>query len=107
MDYTKEQVEAAVLNIKERSHAYKQCFGSEWGKRVLADLILFCRGFETPCDPDSVNRTYMLLGRHEVFTKIAREMNLTPTQLATIYTGGKITLIDETPTPENEEEDDD
>lgn len=100
MNFTQEEVEAAVLAVKERQHAYKQCFRSEWGQRVLQDLIRFCRGFETPCDPESDRKTYILIGRHEVWTKIARELSLTPAQLAAIYTGGKITLIDETPEEE-------
>jgi hypothetical protein len=102
--FTKEQVEASILTIRERQTAYRRTFMSPEGVEVLMDLIKFCRGFESAAVPGDSDRTFMLLGRQEVFQRIAQELCLTPAQLATIYSGGRIKLVDETAEEEHEDD---
>lgn len=57
---------------------------------LLQDLALFCGASETPAIklPDKtldVNMTLVMLGRHEVFMRIARFLNLTTSELFDIY----------------------
>lgn len=57
---------------------------------LLKDLALFCGALETPAVvlPDKtldVNRTLVMLGRHEVFMRIARFLNLTTSELVHYY----------------------
>jgi hypothetical protein len=101
--FTKEEVEATVAAIKDRKAAYRQTFFGETGSRVLSDLIMFCRGFESAAVPGDRDRTFMLLGRQEVYQRIIQELCLTPAQLATLYSGGRIRLVDETEEEENED----
>jgi hypothetical protein len=75
--------------------AYKLAFGSPAGQAVLMDLVPFCRALETciaadkgkPVDRD---RTMVLLGRHEVFLRIQKFLNLSYEQLFQLQTGQSI-----------------
>lgn len=64
--------------------AYKLAFGSPAGEAVLEDLAQFCRAHATcatapgPGKPIDVQRTFMVLGRNEVWHRIQRFIAMTP-----------------------------
>ena len=60
-----------------RHRAYKDTFNSPQGKQVLADLRKFCRATLPTANVDSVNTTYLLEGRREVFLRIMSHLQLT------------------------------
>ncbi len=66
-----EQIKAyrLVLGVKTHAHA-----------TVLEDLAQFCKWGETPFHP-SERETCVMIGRQQVFTRIARFLNLPDDQL--------------------------
>jgi hypothetical protein len=51
----------------------------------LADLAVFCRAAETCAVPGDRDRTMMLIGRNEVWLRIAQHMHMTGEQLFALY----------------------
>ena len=77
---------APKLNfLTGRKTDYQHVFNSPAGERVLADLAVFCRAVETCAVPGDRDRTFMLLGRNEVFQRIQQHLNRTPEQLLALY----------------------
>lgn len=70
--------------------AYKLTFGSPAGEQVLEDLAKFCRAHRTcatapgPGQPIDVQRTFMVLGRNEVWHRIQRLITMTPGEAAAL-----------------------
>ncbi len=82
----KNVIERARSMLMRRKTAYKGTFESEYGKIVLQDLAIFCRGTTTTFDKD--DRVHALLeGRREVLMRIAQHMNLSFEDLWVMYDG--------------------
>lgn len=58
------------------SAAYRRAFGTPGAEAVLADLGDFCRARSAPFVAGDAMATGVLIGRQEVFHKIARYLNL-------------------------------
>lgn len=64
---------------RKRKAAYQTAFKTGVGPQVLADLVVFCRAFETTAnDP-------ILEGRRQVWIRIMKHLNFTPEELAVLY----------------------
>lgn len=75
--------------LRRRSRGYGQTFMTGPGNIVLQDLAKFCRANETTFDADP--RIHAVLeGRREVWLRIQQHLNLSPSQLYTLYNGGAI-----------------
>lgn len=60
-----------------RLQAYRNVFSSDDGKLILADLKKFCRGGRPPShNINNSHETALLIGRQEVFYRIAEAANL-------------------------------
>ncbi len=75
--------------------AYHVCFGSPDAAIVLEDLAAFCRAAETCAVPGDHDRTFLLLGRNEVWQRIARLSKLTEDQIYRLMTA-RMTRIEQT-----------
>lgn len=72
--------------LRSRALAYKRVFlkkGTDTDA-VLADLAKFCRASETTFHTDP-RMTDILIGRREVFIRIAHHLQLTEDQLWSLY----------------------
>ena len=72
--------------IKGRKTAYQLAFKTVAGEEVLADLARFCRAKESVYNVD-VHKTHVLIGRREVFDRIAQHLNLSTQELYHLYGG--------------------
>lgn len=88
----KEKIAATLGFLKDRKKAYMLAFRSPAGQIVLKDLIMFCRGAETPAVPGDRDKTMLLLGRHEVFIRIQQHLNLSDEELFALYAGKSINM---------------
>lgn len=80
-------IERALAYLTGRRASYQMTFpktGRE-NNPVLADLAVFCRANESCAIPGDEKRTWMLMGRHEVWLRIQQHLNLTPEQLFALY----------------------
>lgn len=94
MSITQAALDRTIGFLKQRKRAYQLAFGSPAGQEVLADLAKFCRAHETCFDPDP--RIHAALeGRREVYLRIQQHLNLTEAQLAAIFSGNRIQLLQE------------
>lgn len=73
--------------LLNRKKAYQQAFLSPAGQQVLRDLAIFCRANESAAIPGSNDKTFMLVGRREVWLRIQQHLNLNSDELAALYTG--------------------
>lgn len=74
--------------IRRRKQDYQLTFTPVHGQRVLQDLSHFCRGKESVyCD--DIMKTYVMIGRREVYDRIANNLHLTSAQLYKIATGAE------------------
>jgi len=64
------------FNNRRLSAAYRRVFGAPSAEVVLADLGDFCRAREAPFVAGDAMATGILIGRQEVFHRIARYLNL-------------------------------
>jgi len=71
-------------DIGERQFVYEQVFGSVSGRRVLADLLIFCRYNGELFDGSSSHQTAYNCGRHRVAQRIVSYANMTPDELKRI-----------------------
>lgn len=71
--------------FNRRRTAYVNTFGNPMGQEVLADLARFCRANETTFHPDARIHA-VATGRHEVWLRIVKHLNLTDEQLFDLYT---------------------
>lgn len=92
---TKEQAEKLYVEVKELRDAYLHTFRSTAGQAVLKDLMKFCRAQESCAVLGDHDRTFMLMGRNEVWLRIHDTLNYTPADLITIRSGGNIRVIEE------------
>ncbi len=88
--------------MRPRKRAYELTFNKRdpHVQAVLMDLAVFCRANESVWHEDQ-RKTDVLIGRNEVWQRIQNHLNLTPAQLARLYSGQQ--LIDE---PLGEDEND-
>lgn len=70
--------------LKLRSRAYRLTFQNSGSNDVLKDLARFCRAGKTPFQADD-RRTYVAIGRQEVFQRILDHLHLSPDELYKIY----------------------
>lgn len=63
------------------SAAYRQVFDGPRAAPVLADLSDFCRARSAPFVPGDTMATGVLIGRQEVFHRIARYLNLSEREI--------------------------
>ena len=63
------------------SAAYRRVFGAPSADVVLTDLGDFCRAREAPFIAGDAMATGVLIGRQEVFHRIARYLNLSEAQV--------------------------
>lgn len=75
----------ALEYLRGRKTDYQHVFSSPAGERVLADLAVFCRAAETCGVPGDHDRTFILIGRNEVWQRIQQHLGLTPVQLQRLY----------------------
>ena len=80
------------LNFRKGN--YQATFSSPAGQEVLRDLAKFCRATDTCFDEDQ-RRTDVLIGRHEVFRRIADHLYLTTEELYAKLNRGGPTLTKE------------
>lgn len=79
-------------HCRMRKRAYLLSLKSPAGQVVLQDLAAYCRANETCMtlngkgDIDQ-QLTWAMEGRREVWLRIQQHLNLTPDQLATLYSG--------------------
>ncbi len=83
----KEAVDRTLDALGLRSRAYYRVFRSPDGAEVLRDLAPFCRAF-TPCWGATPEDTARLIGRNEVWHRIAEYLSLSPQELYELR-GGK------------------
>ena len=69
-----------------RQTDYVKVFSSPVGKRVLKDLMTFCRVGEVAIGTDD-RTTNILQGRQEVATRILQHMKLPQEELWNLYSG--------------------
>lgn len=81
--------------------AYRQTFGSPVGQQVLADLAAYCRAAETCAVPGDHDKTYLLLGRNDVWLRIQHYANLSLDEVLQLRMGRQPL----NPKPEEEDED--
>lgn len=67
--------------LRLRKAGYQRTFNEE----AIADIMRFCRMYETCFVPGDRDKTMMLEGRREVALRIFQHMKLSPEQLASIY----------------------
>ena len=74
--------------LGRRRNAYRVTFDNPVGRRVLADLAVFCRATTSTFHPDP--RVHAVAeGRREVFLRIQNHLNLSDEQLFELVTQGK------------------
>lgn len=80
--------EATVEFLTGRKAAYCHIFppDSRAAEIVIRDLGAFCRAGQT-CIAPTDRETYVLLGRQEVFLRIAQNVNMSITELYQLYGG--------------------
>lgn len=86
----------AMSFLGTRRRAYQLAFGSPAGKEVLKDLAVFCRARETcivadqgrPVDRE---RTLVLEGRREAWLRIQQHLNMTESELYSLFGGPRET----------------
>lgn len=71
-------------NLSRRSRDYKDTFGSEAGKRVLADLLKFTQYTTHAFTPGDPNTTSWVLGKQVVAKRILGFMHLTDEEVNSI-----------------------
>jgi hypothetical protein len=76
----------ALRYFTEKKTAYQLAFGSPAGAAVLADLTPFCRAEETCGVPGDHDRTWALIGRHEVYLRVRQYLDRTPEELVALNT---------------------
>lgn len=81
--------------LRGRKRDYQQCFLTPAGARVLTDLAQFCRA-DKSCFHADARLHAVLEGRREVWLRIQQHLQLTPEQLAQLYSGNQIALIKDT-----------
>jgi|SRR5579859_5518983 len=79
--------------LRRRKTAYQLTFGSPAGNEVLIDMAKYCRASETTFHEND-RITARLEGRRDVWLRIQQHLNLNPEQLMTLYSGGRISIID-------------
>lgn len=80
----KATIEDIIQLLRGRKRAYQLSLMSAAGQAVLHDLAQFCRANETCWHPDP--RIHAALeGRREVWLRIQQHLNLSPDQLAALY----------------------
>lgn len=86
------QISTAEKDMGELQRTYQLALSRDNPavEALLKDLALFCGAVETPAVLSSdktldVNRTLVMLGRHEVFMRVARFLNLTTSELVHYY----------------------
>lgn len=72
--------EQAKALLSKRRRAYLKTFRNPFGDEVLKDLARFCRADQTPFHPDQ-RKNDVMLGRHEVWMRIQRHLNLSDDEL--------------------------
>lgn len=86
-------MQRALMFLGSRKTAYQLVFGTGGTDNVvpntakqfvLDDLKRFCRANRSVYENDE-KMTYILIGRHEVFLRIAQHLNMHPEQLYAIY----------------------
>ncbi len=87
-----DEVEAKA---EELMRAYAVTFGSPAGQVVLADLENYCNALDGPARPGETDRTWMNLGRHEVFLRIQKFSRITMKDLYELRLGRPV-LRDDT-----------
>lgn len=86
------QISAWEKEMGEKQRAYQFALprSNPAVTALLEDLAQFCGAMETPAvlTPEKaldVNKTLVMLGRHEVFMRIARFLNLSTSDLVDYY----------------------
>ena len=69
------------------SSAYRRVFGAPEAETVLADLSDFCRARRAPFVAGDAMATGVLIGRQEVFHRIARYLNLSEDEVWELVSG--------------------
>jgi hypothetical protein len=74
--------QAALDIIRRRKQAYTQTFSDEdrFNREVMADLARFCRANETTFH-ENQRMSDVLIGRREVFLRIAHHMGMSESEL--------------------------
>ena len=67
-----------------RGQAYRKTFKTVYGEKVLTDLAGFCRANESTFNPDP-RAEGILQGRHEVWLRISKHLNLTEDELQAYF----------------------
>lgn len=80
-------VDRTLAFLTQRKRAYQLAFKSPAGQEVLADLYKFCRAQETTFHPDA-RVSDALVGRRDVWLRIANHLNMTPEQLFEVSNRG-------------------
>jgi hypothetical protein len=81
---TKEEIIAEIERLQKAYHLTFQ-LNQPANIEVLEDLGRFCRANETCAVPGDHDKTFMLLGRNELWLRIQQFLNLTPEQLFALY----------------------
>ena len=101
MNWSLEKFAGIFDKCRTRKRAYCLSLKSVAGQEVLLDLASFCRANETCIALDQQQRiderrTFVLEGRREVYLRIMEHLDLTPDQLATLYSGHTFIADEET-----------
>ena len=96
----RENVQAQADVLRQRKLNYQLAANSPAVQEMLRDLERFCAGSETPAalGPDGrvdVERTFILLGRHEVWMRIQRHFNLSVEDLFRLATGHSLRRLED------------
>lgn len=70
--------------FRKQTSSYHQTFDPAHAQPVLKDLARFCRANGSTFG-STTEQTFVLIGRREVFLRIQERLNLSPDQLAELY----------------------
>lgn len=74
-----------LFRYKKRD--FQITFGGPSGQRVLGHLAKFCRATDNAAVPGDESRTWILIGRREVWLLIQKQLNLTSEELFALQKG--------------------
>lgn len=97
MDFLRQRKQAyqrsflSKARVRSLRKAYQRVFLGEAGQMVLQDMAKFCRASESVMDMDD-RKTFLLIGRNEVWLRIMNHLNLTVEEIYTLSGGRNVRL---------------
>ena len=97
-------LEGKALDLfRQKKRAFQLTFGSPHGQEVLKLLSVFCRAEDNAAIPGDHDRTWLLIGRREVFLMIQRQLNLSSEELFALSGGQTVKRLAEQGTQQEDD----